>query len=562
VSTDFGILRKRMRTIDLIADWLRHEGTRYLFCFPTTAVIEACAQAGLKPIICRQERVGVGIADGFSRATDGATPGVFAMQYGPGAENAYGGIATAFSDSVPILLLPLGHPLDRHGVAPLFTAHDGFRSVAKRIEVITSPGRTPEAMRRAYAALRLGHRGPVVVEIPADVAVQDVPPDMPGWQAVRGAVSSGDPADVLAAARALCSARRPVVLAGQGVLYARASDELVALADLLCLPVATTLLGKSAFPETHPLALGCASQVTTQTAAEFIGRADLIVTVGSSLTRHATTATLPPGVPIVQITDDPSDLHKDYAIEHAILGDARLVLRELADACRDIVGRGGKPDPSVAEEIRAIHDRWFKAWLPTLTHTGRPINPYRVIHEFSQAFDPAECVVTHDSGNPRGQIVPFYRCAGPRSYLGWGMSHGLGTSLGLIMGAKLACPDKTCVNFMGDAAFGTVGLDFETAVRHDIPILTLVLNNSGMASEVRDMPYAEAHYGASNLGGDCAAVAQALGGYAERVTDTAEIKPALLRAHRVTQEGRPALVEFITAREMALSTRETPVPAA
>lgn len=549
-----------MRTIDLIADWLRREGTRYLFCFTTTAVIEACAQAGVQPIICRQERVGVGIADGYSRVTNGATPGVFAMQFGPGAENAYAGIATAYSDSVPILLLPLGHPLDRQGVAPLFTARDGFRSVAKSIEVITSPGRTPDAMRRAYAALRLGRQGPVVVEVPADIAMQDVPTERQAWRPIRRSVSAGDPADVLAAAKALCAARRPVVLAGQGVLYARASDELVALAGLLTLPVATTLLGKSAFPETHPLALGCASQVTTQTAAEFIGQADLILSVGSSLTRHATTVTLPPGVPIVQITNDPTDLHKDYAIEHAIVGDARLVLGQLAEACRDIVGQNGKRDPSVADEIRSIHNRWFAAWLPRFTHSGRPINPYRVIHEFGQVFDPAECIVTHDSGNPRGQMVPFYRCAGPRSYLGWGMSHGLGTSLGLIMGAKLACPDKTCVNFMGDAAFGMVGLDFETAVRHGIPILTLVLNNSGMASEVRDMPYAEAKYATSNLGGDCATIARALGGYAERVTEPDEIKPALLRAHRVTQDGRPALVEFITAREMALSTRETPVP--
>src|SRR5437870_4075515 len=151
-----------MRTIYLIADRLRREETRYLFCFPTTALIEACAQAGLQPIICRQERVGVGMADGFSRVTDGTTPGVFAMQFGPGAENAYAGIATAYSDSVPILLLPLGHPLDRQGVTPLFTARDGFRSIAKSVEVVTSPGRADEAMRRAYAALRLGRHGPVV----------------------------------------------------------------------------------------------------------------------------------------------------------------------------------------------------------------------------------------------------------------------------------------------------------------------------------------------------------------------------------------------------------------
>jgi acetolactate synthase I/II/III large subunit len=551
-----------MRTIDLVAEWLRHEGTRYLFCFPTSVLIEACAQAGLKPMVCRQERVGVGMADGYSRVTNGATPGVFAMQYGPGAENAYAGIATAFSDSVPILLLPLGHPLDRQGVAPLFTARDGFRSVAKSVEVITSPARTVDALRRAHAALRLGRLGPVVVEVPADVGLQAAPDEPRAWPSIPRTVAGGDPADVLAAAKALCAAQRPVVLAGQGVLYAQASEQLVALAERLSLPVATSLLGKSAFPETHPLALGCASQVTSAPAAEFLRRADLVLAVGSSLTRHATKVTLPPDVPLVHITNDPSDLHKDYVATHAILGDARLVLDQLVEACRDIIRPSATSSAGVAGEIATIDQRWRSAWKAKATAPGQPIYPYRVIHEFSQTFDPNECIVTHDSGNPRGQLVPFYRCGGPRSFLGWGMSHGLGTSLGLTMGAKLARPEKLCVNFMGDAAFGMVGLDLETAVRHGIPTMTVVLNNSGMASEVRDMPFAEAHYATSNLGGDYAGIARALGAYAERVVDPHDIRPALLRAANVTRDGKPALVEFVTAREMTLSTSESLDPPA
>jgi acetolactate synthase I/II/III large subunit len=549
-----------MRTIDVIAESLRREGVRYLFCFPTTALIEACAQAGLKPIVCRQERVGVGMADGYSRVTNGDRLGVFAMQFGPGSENAYAGIATAYSDSVPILLLPLGHPLDRQGVAPLFSAQQGFRAVARSVELITSPARTYDALRRAFAALRLGRAGPVVVEIPADIALQTVPRPATESSVIRRARAAADPADVLAAVRAIGAARRPVVLAGQGVLYAHASKELVALAEQMALPVATTLLGKSAFPETHALALGCASQVTSQPAAEFLGRADLLIAIGTSLTRHATKVSLREGLPIVQISNDPTDLYKDTALEHALLGDARLVLGQLGEACREITTVADRSAGEVAAEIRAIDQRWRAAWQAKTSDARQPINPYRVMSEFAQLFDPHQCIVTHDSGNPRGQLVPFYRCGGPRSFLGWGMSHGLGTSLGLIMGAKLACPDKLCVNFMGDAAFGMVGLDFETAVRHGIPVMTLVLNNSGMASEVRDMPYAEAEYAASHLHGNYADIARALGGYAERVVDPNDIRPALERAHQQTLSGRPALVEFITAREMALSTTETPVP--
>jgi thiamine pyrophosphate-dependent acetolactate synthase large subunit-like protein len=236
-------------------------------------------------------------------------------------------------------------------------------------------------------------------------------------------------------------------------------------------------------------------------------------------------------------------------------------LRQLVEACRDIIGPEHRSSQALASDIADRDRRWRAVWAARLTSSEQPINPYRVIAEFGELFDPSACIVTHDSGNPRGQLVPFYRSAGPRSYLGWGMSHGLGTSLGLIMGAKLAAPEKTCVNFMGDAAFGMVGLDFETAVRHQIPILTVVLNNSGMASEVRDMPYAEQQYGASNLSGDYAAIARALGGHAERVIEPREIRAALLRAHRATVDGTPALVEFVTAREMALSTPLAPLGA-
>ena len=146
--------------------------------------------------------------------------------------------------------------------------------------------------------------------------------------------------------------------------------------------------------------------------------------------------------------------------------------------------------------------------------------------------------------------MPFYRSGGPRSYLGWGKSHGLGTGLGLVIGAKLAKPEKVCVNFMGDAAFGMTGLDFETAVRSGIPIITVVLNNSTMAVETQSMATSHELFGTRDLGGNYADMGRAMGGYAERVEDPAEVGPAIARARRVTEEeGKPALLEFLTAAE-------------
>ena len=544
-----------MKTVDAIAEILKREGVEYLPCFPTTSVIESCAEAGIRPIICRQERVGLGIADGYSRTTNGDKMGVFAMQYGPGAENAYSGAATAFSDSTPMLLLPLGHPQDRQGVFPLYSSLQSYASITKSIEQINTPERTSQVMRRAFAALRQGRPGPVAVEIPADIAVDEVSEESFYYVPSRRAASQGDPGDVEAAARALCAASSPVILAGQGVMYAKASEELQELAELLQVPVTTTLLGKSAFDETHPLALGSAALTSSSTVVSFMRRADVVFGIGTSLTRHNMVMTIPAGKTLIHSTNDPRDINKDYNVDYPIVGDAKLVLRQIIDACREIVGDSRKGS-NTAEEVAKERDAFIEAWKHKLTDDSRPICPYRVIWDFMHTIPPEEAIVTHDSGSPRDQIVPFYRSKGPRTYMGWGKSHGLGTGLGLVIGAKLAEPDKVCVNFMGDAAFGMVGLDFETAVRSNIPIITVVLNNSHMAAEVSAMADSHRLYNTRDLGGNYAEMGRAMGGYAERVEDPKEVSAAFARARQVTeQEGRAVLLEFITSIETEASHR-------
>lgn len=539
-----------MKTVDAIVEILKREGVEYLPCFPTTPVIESAAAAGIRPIICRQERVGVGIADGYGRVNNGEKPAVFAMQYGPGAENAYSGVATAYSDSTPLLLLPLGHPRDRQGVFPLYASMSNYAGVTKYIEQINDPNRTSSVMRRAFGALYQGRPGPVMVEIPADIALEDVSEESFFWgKTVRHTASQGDPRDIEAAAKALCGAKYPIIHAGQGVLAANATNELVELAELLSAPVMSTLLGKSAFPETHLLALGSGSGVMSGAVFHFMRRSDVVFGIGCSFTKHGMSMNIPAGRTLIQATNDPRDLHKDYDIDHPIIGDAKLVLRQMIEACREIVGESKKGDESVPREIKSERDGWLAQWTAKITASGRPINPYRVIWDFMQTVPAQDAIVTHDSGSPRDQIMPFYRCGGPRSYLGWGKSHGLGTGLGLIIGAKLAAPDKMCVNFMGDAAFGMTGLDFETSVRSGIPITTVVLNNSTMAVETNSMQTSQELYGSRDLGGNYADMGTAMGGYAERIEDPSEIGPAFQRARQMNQDGKSVLLEFITTQE-------------
>jgi len=544
-----------VKVVDAIARILKVEGAEFLSAYPTTPLIEAAAAADIRPVLCRQERVGVGIADGYARASNGQKLAAFCMQYGPGAENAFPGIATAFSDSTPILLLPLGHPRDRAQVFPLFSSARTYASVVKFVETIALPAQVPDVMRRAVSAMRMGRPGPAMVEIPADILNDEVPDaGIAAYRPVRITSAGANARDVEAAARALREARRPVIVAGQGVLYARAWDELIELAELLDAPVMVTLEGKSAFPEDHPLALGTGGAVVTGPILQFLREADVVFGVGTSFTRHGMATGLPAGKTLIHATNDERDLNKSYPADHPLLGDARLVLRQFIDALQS---QGGPPGgrASVRAELGRVRDAWLGQWAPILGSDETPINPYRVIAEFMRAVDPREAIVTHDSGSPRDQLLPFYRAVPPRSYLGWGKSHALGTGLGLTIGAKLAAPDKFCVNFMGDAAFGMTGLDFETAVRCEIPILTVVLNNSSMAIETGHLVISHDKYRTRDIGGRYADLAHAMGGWAERIDRPEEIAGAFARARKATESGQAALLEFITSQETRFSHR-------
>jgi acetolactate synthase-1/2/3 large subunit len=544
-----------MKVVDAIAEILKRESVEFLSCYPTNVLIEAAARAGIRPIVCRQERVGVGIADGFTRVTNGRRIGVFTMQAGPGAENAFSGVTTAYSDSVPVLCLPVGHPRSTSQVFHFFRSVQAYAPVTKWTEEITVADAVPEIMRRAFSYLKMGRLGPVLVEIPNDTAVEEFPGPAVNYTPVKRATSAANPREVTQAAEILLGAKHPVIYAGQGVLYAEATAELSELVELLQVPVTTTLEGKSAFPEHHPLSLGTGSGVMPRPVHTFLQKADVVLAIGTILTRHnITAAAIPPGKVIIHATNDERDINKQYSSDYPILGDAKLVLRQFIDAAKDLLGgKRRDTDGRIAAEVKQDREEWLHEWQPKLTSNEKPLTPYRVMWEFMNLFDRNDVIVTHDSGGPRNQLVPFYQAPAPRSYLGWGKSHALGAGLGIIIGAKLAAPEKFCVNFMGDAAFGMTGLDFETAVRNQIPILTIVLNNNFMAAETHMMQASHERYGTMNILGNYADVARSLGGWAERIEEPAQIADALQRARKATEDGKAALLEFITSREITYS---------
>ena len=542
-----------MNVAAAVAEILKREGVEFLIGYPVNPIIEAAAAADIRTIIVRQERTGIHMADAVSRISSGRRIGVFAMQHGPGAENSFGGVAQAYGDSVPIVVLPAGYPRHLTNVPPNFNAALNYRHVTKSAEQVLLPGEVPAAMRRAFTQVRNGRPRPALVEIPTDVFREDVPEPL-NYRPAPSARTAPDPRAVDEVAAALVGAQRPVLYAGQGVHYARAWGILRGLAEWLGAPVTTSLEGKSAFPETHPLSLGSGGRSVPKPVHDFLQRSDVILGIGCSFAVTNYGVAMPAGKTIIHATLDPADINKDIPADHVLLGDAGLILEGLLAAVKDRLRTARREQAAkTAKEIEAIRAEWLERWMPKLTSEETPLSPYRVIWDLLHTVDVANTIITHDAGSPRDQLSPFWQPVTPLSYIGWGKTTQLGYGLGLAMGAKLESPEKLCINVWGDAAIGFTGMDFETAVRERIPILSVMLNNSCMAIELPIMQVATQKFRSTDISGNYAALAQALGGYGERVTQPGAIVPAITRAVQKTQEGTPALLEFITAKEIEFS---------
>jgi acetolactate synthase-1/2/3 large subunit len=493
------------------------------------------------------------MADAVGRVTSGDTIGVFAMQQGPGVENSFGAVAQAFAESAPILVLPAGVVRERSSVSPNFSSFLNFQHITKSVEQVIVPEAMPDALRRAFSQLRSGRPGPVMLEFPTDLLKLEAP-SLDAYRSPAKVRSGPDPHDVARAADSILAAERPVLYAGQGVHYAKAWPQLRRLAELIEAPVATSLHGKSAFPETHPLSLGSGGYATSRHLRYFLDSADLIFGIGCSFTTSIFNVSMPKGGRFIHATLDTADLNKDVPCELALVGDAALVLDALLEEITDRLPQGPRGRAaSVAAAIRSVKEPWLANWLPRLTADSIPLSPYRVIWDLYHTVDVDQTIITHDAGSPRDQTTPFWSSTAPLSYLGWGNTTQLGYGLGLALGAKLIAPEKLCLYVCGDAAVGFTGMDFETAVREELPILVIVLNNFCMACDLDLMPAATERFRSTDIGGNYADLARALGGYGERVTQPADIVPALRRGIARTREGMPAMLEFITERAVDLS---------
>jgi acetolactate synthase-1/2/3 large subunit len=540
-----------MNVVEAVAHILKVEGIKWISCFPSNPLIEATAKQGIRPVSFRHERGAGMAADGYSRMSDRGDFGVFVMQSQAGAENAMGAISQAYADNVPVLLIPGAPALDRLEIRPEFHSARIYSGITKQAETIYLPDQVPAVMRRAFHALRNGRPGPVCVEIPSDVGSQEISPGLiESYSCPK--LSRQVPAreDVRDAVKALLGAHRPVIWAGMGVLLSGASRELTELAELTEIPVYTSLPGKSSIDERHPLSLGAGSGTTTLAARTWLHESDTLFAVGSSLTSTPYGQQFPAGKFIIHNTVSPEDINKDQRCDIGLPGDAKETLQAMIEEVKAALGENGrKGTTSVRAEVAKVKAEWLDQWMPLLTSNDEPINPYRLIWDIDHTIEKEHSIMTHDAGAPRDTIVPFFTATIPHSYIGWGKSTHLGYSIPLLIGAKMAFPNRFCINFMGDAAFGMSGLDIETSARAGIPITCVVLNNGGMATYPGRYPTAKERYGVTFMQGDYAKMAQAMGAIGITIVKARDIIPSIKQAQRLNSEGKTVLLDVHTSYE-------------
>jgi len=525
---------------------LKSEGIPWVSCYPTNHVNNALGEEGVPILMMGEERFAVAVADGVSRVTNGKQIGVctvMANLNAAGIQMAYGAIAQAWEDSSPLLVIAegVGVGASRH---THYDMAEAFKSVTKWVGKVDRADLIPDYARRAFTHLRSGRPGPVLLIIPRDLGEYDEAEH--AYSTVKGWRSGPDPDDVRSAVKALLAARDPLLHVGEGVLYADATAELLQFAEAAQVPVLTTLKAKGAFPENHPLSVG----VRGSLAEHFLRKADLLFSVGSSLFPNRFSHAIPDAEKkaIVQCTVDILDINRSYETRHAVIGDAKLTLQALLGELAARTG-GARKNPELLEEIRKGKAEFLAKFRPLMESNDTPLNPYRVFGDLMKVLDPRNSFVTADSGNTRDQTSTVYEAQIPRGYLGWGNVSTLGFSLAGAVAAKLAYPDRQCVNVTGDAGVCYMMGNFEAVARYKIGITTIHINNGGYSG------YGAGFWGAghdpytwqvSDHNAACmSSMARAVGFHGEDVSEPSEVIPALRRAFDENAKGRPAFLEFL-----------------
>jgi len=553
-----------------IAQCLKQEGVTKVFgqCGHTNyALIDACHRIGIEYVSFRHEQLAAHAADAYFRVSHKLA--VVNVHLSPGMTNALTGVATAAADSTPMVVFSGNTPSYHHAREPhqgiRFHADasqgDIFRPICKRVWRVDDARLLADVMPRALNVAQTGRPGPVLIDVPMDVFSQqiDARVDAVGRRPEYNRFVAPDDG-IADAARLLASAERPVIFAGNGVLLSEATDELRQLAELLSIPVATTLMGKGTFPERHPLALGMTGIWGTAVANAATHGADVVLALGTAFGEADCSSWDPrftfaiPPTRLIQIDIDPQEIGKIYSVEVGMVGDARATLRELIRhlrASRPFSARGSR-----VSELAEQRKTWEAELRPSQEDNGRPIHPARLLHELSKIV-PDDAIFVTDVGWNKNGAGQQLQVSLPGSFITSGGLATMGFSPGAAIGAKLGAPDRKVICLVGDGGLLSAVSAFATAVERGVAVLFVVFNNFCF-STIRTVgtTYFNNSYGTEfttpdgqPYNPDFPLLAKAFGMGGDQVIDPEDLAPALEKALAI---DRPYLLEVRTRADVPM----------
>lgn len=534
-----------------IVEMLERAGVRRIFGLPGTqvaAIYDALRSSSITHVLVRHEQAAAFMADAHARVT--GSPGVCLATVGPGAMNLVTGLMTSFIDSIPVVALTGQQPARTfgRGAQTEVDHRPTFASLTKWQTMLLVPDRVTDTVARALRTATSGRPGPVHLDLPADVLqasveVGDV--DLARWRP-QGA-ACGDPSAIERAADLLVRAERPLMMAGGGCHYTAdpPTHTLVALAEALAMPVATSLNGLGSFPMTHPLSAGRAGVYTTPYTNDLVAAADVLLVVGCRLSGLVTRnwTLLSPHTRIVQVDIDPCEIARNYPVEVGIAGDAGAVLEALLGL---VAEHAHSRPPDGWGDLARRRTQWAQSWDQAATSGGAPVKPQRICRSLRRLFGP-EAIFTAESGDCHFWPM-FEDYTLPRTWIHSGSGSSMGYALPAAIACKLAHPERDVVAICGDGGFNMHGLELTTAVQAGAPVVAVILNNASLATirHVQQARFGGRIFAVDLINPDFAAMARACGCHGERVETAETLEPAIERARRAAWEGRPALIDVFT----------------
>jgi acetolactate synthase-1/2/3 large subunit len=545
--------------VQVLLAYLEREGVDAIFGIPGGPLMpffEGIFDRGkIRPIIAKHEGGAAFMADGYARVS--GRLGVCCATTGPGATNALTGIACAYRDSVPVLLVTAQVALSAFGKgaaqesSPLgIDIVDMFRDVTKASVMLMMPEKIGDVTRHLLRAGLSGRPGPIHLSLPADMMKTEAPSDQRRLTQSRSPSELFDRQSVKDASKLLLRAKHPVILAGYGVHISRGYDELRAVAERLTIPVATTPKAKGVFPEDHPLSLGVFGMAgSPQADAAILSKdTDLLLAIGTSFGEascHAWDTRVGSERWMLQIDVDPREIGKNYPVDVALVGNAKPVLKELDYELRrethwlhphaDLESRG-----KYIQKLKQDNPRCYER--AAMESTSLPLRPQRVIGELRQAM-PSNGILFVDIGNVMAWALHYFQVKEPGTFfinMGFG---SMGHAVAGAIGGKMAAPTRPVVALVGDASFAMNGMEVHTAVENNIPVVWVVMNNSGhgMVHMGESLQF-KGKFSTSlfNHRVDAAGIAEAVGALAFRAERPGEVETAVRAA---IQSGRPSVVD-------------------